>query len=230
MAGIHALNCPNCGGSIPDTSRSCDFCGSRVVLSDDKTKFVLAGIICPTCNCENKQGSRFCSSCGERLSMQCPGCSEDIGLDTDYCPSCGINVQSKLEELVELHGSRFLSVFPIYKHRCQHLTDEIQDTDERLRQEAEIQKLLKKEKLLKGLNYLVYAMIVILLILSYLVFTGNLTFRMVLELLQQDWRAFARTLYCLLIAAVIVIFIIWPAFNDKGDKKMKERGMSQGDE
>jgi hypothetical protein len=225
MAEIQALNCPNCGGSIPDTSRSCVFCGSTVVLAEDKTKFVLAGTICTTCNYENKQGSRFCSSCGDRLSMLCPGCGEDIGLDTDYCPSCGTNVQSKLDELVKLHGSRFLSRFPGYKNRWLHMADEIADIDERLRQEAEIQKLLKKEQLLKGLNYLVHTMIIVLLTLSYLFFTGNLTYEMALQLLQ-DWHTFARVLYCLLIAAVIVIFIICPAVN----KNRQEKEIRSGEE
>ena len=177
MTQIKALNCPQCGGSIPDTSQSCDFCGSKVVLTDDKTRFILAGIICPKCSWENKQESKFCGSCGHSLSIQCPSCSEDIGLDTDYCHNCGTNVEAKLKELLQAQGSKFLLKFPNYGHRCEHLKDEIKGIDERLLQEneelqqtLEIRKLLKKEKILIGLNYFVYAMIVVLLAVSYLAF------------------------------------------------------------
>jgi len=65
-------------------------------------------------------------------------------------------------------------------------------------------------------------MIIVLLAVSYLVFSGNQNYRIALELLQQDWHAIARTLYCLLIAAVIIIFIIWPAFAFNEKRKEKE--------
>lgn len=98
MAEIKALNCPNCGGSIPDTSKVCSFCGSRVILSDDRQKFVLAGTICPKCGLDNKEQHRFCSKCGDKLFKECPKCHREIGLDSIHCPFCGDNIDNASKE------------------------------------------------------------------------------------------------------------------------------------
>ena len=90
--------------------------------------------------------------------------------------------------------------------------------DESRQRAAEIRRLLKKEKLLKVLNYLVRAMNLALFAVVYMIFTGTLTYEMVIEIFKQDWRAFTWVLYCMLIVAVIVIFIILPALNDREDE------------
>jgi len=90
MVQIKALNCPNCGASIADTSKACSHCGSRVVLSDDRQKFVLVGKICSKCGTDNKEQNRFCRSCGGKLFKICPNCLEEIELDDLHCPLCGI--------------------------------------------------------------------------------------------------------------------------------------------
>lgn len=98
MAEIKALNCPNCGASIPDTSKACSHCGSSVILSDDRQKFVLAGTICPKCGVDNKEQHRFCSKCGENLFKGCPKCHREIGLDAIHCPFCGDNIDNAAKE------------------------------------------------------------------------------------------------------------------------------------
>lgn len=98
MVQIKALNCPNCGASIPDTSKACSHCGSRVILSDDRQKFVLAGTLCPKCGLDNKEQNRFCSNCGGKLFQECPKCHKEIGLASIYCPSCGENIDNATKQ------------------------------------------------------------------------------------------------------------------------------------
>lgn len=98
MVQVKALNCPNCGASIPDTSKACGHCGSRVILSDDRQKFVLAGTICPKCGLDNKEQHRFCSKCGEKLFKECLECKREIGLDAVHCPFCGNNIANAAKE------------------------------------------------------------------------------------------------------------------------------------
>lgn len=98
MVQVKALNCPNCGASIPDTSKACGHCGSRVILSDDRQKFVLAGTICPKCGFDNKEQHRFCSKCGDKLFKECPQCHKEIGLGSVHCPFCGGNIDNALKE------------------------------------------------------------------------------------------------------------------------------------
>lgn len=93
MVQVKALSCPNCGASIPDTSKACEHCGSRVILSDDRQKFVLAGTLCPKCGFDNKEQHRFCSKCGEKLFRECPKCHKEIGLDSIHCSACGENIE-----------------------------------------------------------------------------------------------------------------------------------------
>lgn len=92
MAEIKALNCPNCGGSIPDVSVACNFCGSKVMLANDKTKFVLAGKVCPKCGLENAILNNYCSHCGQNFTKRCPKCEGSIDLKAIYCPLCGCNI------------------------------------------------------------------------------------------------------------------------------------------
>jgi len=130
MTQVKSLDCPNCGASISDTSKHCGHCGSRVVLSDDRQKFVLAGIICKNCGTDNKDKNRFCSNCGDKLFKICPLCNKDCGLDDQHCPSCGANfaspekkreiIEQKVKEILdELRNTeRDLFTFRQYNEKC----------------------------------------------------------------------------------------------------------------
>ena len=109
MAQVKSLNCPNCGDSIPDTSKACPSCGSRVILSDDRQKFVLAGTICQKCGLDNKEQHRFCSKCGEKLVKECPKCHKEIGLESVHCPFCGNNLDTAAKER-EMELTRYKEV------------------------------------------------------------------------------------------------------------------------
>jgi transcription elongation factor Elf1 len=152
VAEIKALNCPNCGGSIPDTSKVCSFCGSKVILAGDKTKFVLAGKICTKCGIENNYNSRFCSNCGERLSVECLMCQKDIEMDAVHCPYCGINIESKIQELIKSSGSQFLSIYPQYKYRCNQMIEEMQSIDKQLQFLQEQEQISRKQAQIKFLQ------------------------------------------------------------------------------
>ena len=126
---IKSLNCPNCGGSIPDTSKVCSFCGSKVILTEDKAKFVLSGRICHKCGFENDLKSIFCSKCGDKLIIKCLSCPQNIDREALYCPSCGLNIENKIKKLIQEHGSEFYSEFSDYKHRAEHLKNEMLKVD-----------------------------------------------------------------------------------------------------
>lgn len=128
MIEIKTLNCPNCGGSIPDTSKACGFCGSKVILSDDRNKFVLAGILCPKCGVDNKEQNRFCSKCGEKLFKACPKCNTEIHFDSIHCSTCGKNLddatKEKEVEIVKIKEKM---------NRMALLTEEIKLLDEKIK-------------------------------------------------------------------------------------------------
>jgi hypothetical protein len=106
MVQVKSLNCPNCGGSMPDTSKACSFCGSRVILSNNRQNFVLAGTICPKCGVNNKGHDRFCSNCGDKLFKQCLNCHKEIGLDSLHCSFCGTNIDNSLKKKEEALARR----------------------------------------------------------------------------------------------------------------------------
>lgn len=93
MAEIEALTCPNCGGNLPDTSKLCGFCGTKVILNREKNRFTLAGRDCHKCGADNKIESLFCLKCGEKLVKPCPSCTQNIDLEATYCSFCGTNLE-----------------------------------------------------------------------------------------------------------------------------------------
>lgn len=89
MADIQSLKCPSCGSAIPKNSTACQYCGTRVVLSNDGTRFVLVGAICPACGENNKEDNNFCSKCGYELIRFCSLCHSRMPRDAEHCPKCG---------------------------------------------------------------------------------------------------------------------------------------------
>jgi len=98
MSEMKVLKCPNCGGSLPDTSKACNYCGSKIILSDDRNKFVLAGILCPLCGTDNKEQNKFCNQCGEKLFKICTGCDSEVHFDSVHCSVCGVNIDETKDE------------------------------------------------------------------------------------------------------------------------------------
>ncbi len=97
MSKVTMLNCPGCGAPLPADSSRCEFCRARVEVSDDKTKFVLAGIVCPVCASENAPHRLFCGKCGSNLKQNCHNCGEPNPLGLKYCGGCGMALDEARE-------------------------------------------------------------------------------------------------------------------------------------
>ena len=159
MVQVKALNCPNCGASIPDTSKACDHCGSRVILSDDRQKFVLAGTICPKCGLNNKDQNRFCSKCGDKLFKECPKCHREIGLDSLHCPFCGDNIDNAAKQR-EIDNAAKQREIALAKHKdglsqIELLKQKVEQLEQKKRSlDSKWYKLIDQESLLNaGLSY-----------------------------------------------------------------------------
>lgn len=115
MIDIKGLKCPNCGASISNTGTLCDYCGCRIVLSDDGTKLAPGGILCPRCGENHSQTERFCSKCGTALPGNSHSLDQGIQITNEHCPSSGndetsLRREKVARELAELErANRLLS-------------------------------------------------------------------------------------------------------------------------
>jgi hypothetical protein len=96
MTDVKGLKCPNCGANISSDGSVCNYCGSRIVMSDDGVKLAPAGILCPHCSESNRGTERLCSACGTALQCNSHSCDEGIPIDSEHCPSCA-NGESSLQ-------------------------------------------------------------------------------------------------------------------------------------
>ncbi len=53
------MNCPNCGVLLPDGSRFCTRCGTRMTATAQTAQY------CPACGATAKPGAGFCTACGQ---------------------------------------------------------------------------------------------------------------------------------------------------------------------
>jgi len=102
MAGFHELKCPNCGSSIPRTSPSCGYCGTQLLLSSDRSGFILAVMSCPHCGFHNVTGAQYCEDCSSPLFKNCPSCNDKIEISSVYCTKCGEPCEQSSEEQLQL--------------------------------------------------------------------------------------------------------------------------------
>lgn len=75
--------CPNCGASIPESSKFCPECGTNTA---DCRK-----IKCSNCGASYDKGTKFCPECGNRYNP-CPKCGADVPDGGTSCPVCGENM------------------------------------------------------------------------------------------------------------------------------------------
>lgn len=73
--------CVKCGASIPENSKFCLECGTKVV--NEQTNKV----VCPQCN-STVTKSKFCSECGYKFVTTCPKCGTEV-TNGKFCPECG---------------------------------------------------------------------------------------------------------------------------------------------
>jgi len=65
----YALNtCPHCAASVPEKSKFCPACGTRL----DALPTAAKGNPCPKCQVEVEPGARFCHVCGTAMSAPAP--------------------------------------------------------------------------------------------------------------------------------------------------------------
>jgi hypothetical protein len=120
MIDIKGLKCPNCGANISDTGTVCNYCGCRIVLSDDGMKLAPVGVLCPDCGENNGQTERFCNKCGTALLRNCHSCDEGIPTKSEHCPSSGNDDNSfqreeVVRELAELERANCLLITKLDK-------------------------------------------------------------------------------------------------------------------
>jgi len=95
MVKVHALRCPQCGGSINKASSFCEHCGAKVVVEDPNTKKIYkykGRNYCPICgDCTDDKYVFRCSSC-RRENI----CSQHK-TDRNVCDQCDPEQQIRKE-------------------------------------------------------------------------------------------------------------------------------------
>lgn len=77
-----SITCPSCNANIPQSSKFCPECGSRIEhLAENE-------MICPHCGSKTHKG-KFCMECGMPLTAKCPKCGNELAEGAKFCPECG---------------------------------------------------------------------------------------------------------------------------------------------
>lgn len=70
MAKIMALKCPSCAANISLNTKKCEYCGTELVISPDRTALIFASLEkCPKCGNANPRGQWFCIGCEALISV-----------------------------------------------------------------------------------------------------------------------------------------------------------------
>ena len=80
------IACAACGAKIPEGSKFCLECGTKVVMPKK------GGMkICPRCKANVPEG-KFCLECGARLELLCAKCKAKLIPGAKFCLECGQKV------------------------------------------------------------------------------------------------------------------------------------------
>lgn len=74
--------CPNCHCEVPENSKFCLECGSKIELLGENE------MTCPACGQKTNKG-KFCMECGAPLVAKCPKCGTEIPNGAKFCLECG---------------------------------------------------------------------------------------------------------------------------------------------
>lgn len=76
------ITCPSCNAEMPEGSKFCLECGSKVeILAENE-------MICPACGKKTPKG-KFCMECGSPLVAKCPNCGVEVPNGAKFCLECG---------------------------------------------------------------------------------------------------------------------------------------------
>ena len=79
------ITCPNCNAEVPQNSKFCLECGSKIeILAENE-------IICPACGQKTSKG-KFCMECGASLIAKCAKCGAELPSGAKFCLECGEKV------------------------------------------------------------------------------------------------------------------------------------------
>ena len=77
--------CPNCNSEVPENSKFCLECGTKIELLAENE------VICPACGKKTNKG-KFCMECGASLIAKCAKCGAELPNGAKFCLECGEKV------------------------------------------------------------------------------------------------------------------------------------------
>lgn len=83
---VQKINCPNCNAEVPEGSKFCLECGTKIELLNENE------MICPVCGKKTNKG-KFCMECGAPLVAKCKNCGADLPNGAKFCLECGTKTE-----------------------------------------------------------------------------------------------------------------------------------------
>lgn len=101
--------CPNCNAEIPETSKFCNVCGTKIEISQEKDSQAYTGKVCKNCGAVLTEGQLFCENCGTKVEdtaetgqaepnvqpqpAVCPNCGKELREGQKFCTGCGTPIE-----------------------------------------------------------------------------------------------------------------------------------------
>ena len=79
------ITCPNCNSAVPENSKFCLECGTKIEILNENE------VICPACGKKTAKG-KFCMECGASLIAKCAKCGAELPSGAKFCLECGEKV------------------------------------------------------------------------------------------------------------------------------------------
>lgn len=79
---VAKITCSNCHSEVPENSKFCLECGSKIELLAENE------MLCPACGKKTAKG-KFCMECGAILVAKCEKCGAELPAGAKFCLECG---------------------------------------------------------------------------------------------------------------------------------------------